>query len=422
MKGSIVTRQLKDGSKRYDAVFQTNGKQRWKTFQRRKDAEQFLIATVRSVHDGTYTELKPTIMDDVFDAWLRHLKTNEHLGKVKYSTSRCYRLMVEQHFRPAFGQYRSDQLTAEAINGWIAGLAERIGKQDLRPKTYNNLVTLLKSILKWARRSDQRFLRHDPLEHVERLAKQQTERTILEPSELWQLLKAAEAYRPADTVLKVAAFTGLRRGELFGLQWADLQRNADGSGRLFIRRSIVLGKVTTPKTAGSFRIVDIPSGLVEELLLYRSAYPSTIEWIFPNANGGPMDGDNWSKRVFLPLVQGLGLPRIGVHALRHTYVSLLIAQGENIKYISRQVGHANIQMTLDVYGHLLNETSATAMNRLDQRLRVGPLIKPATVESKPISSNGYLMELAKPGRKTKDHHGTKNGSNLLKDRTIIEVA
>jgi integrase len=122
-------------------------------------------------------------------------------------------------------------------------------------------------------------------------------------------------------------------------------------------------------------VVDIPQGLVEELLLYRFAYPPQSEWLFPNTSGGPQDGDNWSKRVFLPLIQGLGLPQIGVHALRHTYVSLLIAQGENFKYISRQVGHASIQMTLDIYGHLLKETSVAAMNRLDQRLRLG-----ATVE------------------------------------------
>jgi len=416
MKGSIVTRTLKDGVKRYDAVWNAAGKQRWKTFQRRRDAENFLITTVKSVHDGTYQDLKPALMDEVFNAWLQHLQTQEHLGKVKFSTARCYRLMVEQHFRPAFGQHRSDHLTADVVNQWIGGLAARIGKQDLRPKTYNNLITLLKSILKWARRSDQRFLRHDPMEHVERLARQQTERPILEPMELWQLLKAAEAHPPADTILKVAAFTGLRRGELFGLQWADVQRNPEGGGRLLIRRSIVLGRVTTPKTAGSFRVVDVPQGLIEELLLYQTACPPVSEWIFPNATGGPMDGDNWSKRVFVPLIQGLGLQqRIGLHSLRHTYVSLLIAQGENIKYISRQVGHSTIQMTLDVYGHLLQETSQAAMQRLDQRLRVDQL------EDR-RSSNGHLMEQAKRPETTTNHQGSRKRLKRLKTRRILDVA
>jgi integrase len=416
MKGSIVTRTLKDGTKRYDAVWTAAGKQRWKTFQRRRDADNFLVTTVKSVHDGTYQDLKPTPMDAVFTQWLRHLQTQEHLGKVKFSTARCYRLMVEQHYRPAFGQYRSDRLTAEVIHGWTAQLAERIAKQDLRPKTYNNLIVLLKSIFKWARRSDQRYLRHDPMEHVERLAKQQTEREILEPADLWQLLKAAEKHPPADVILKVAAFTGLRRGELFGLQWGDLQRHPEGGGRLLIRRSIVLGRVTTPKTTGSFRVVDVPQGVIDELLLYQSAYPPVSEWMFPNAAGGPIDGDNWSKRVFLPLIQGLGFrQRIGLHSLRHTYVSLLIAQGENIKYISRQVGHSTIAMTMDTYGHLLQETSQIAMQRLDQRLRVAPLDDRS-------SSNGHLMEQAKRPETTGDDQGMSEDRKPLKDRKIIKVA
>jgi integrase len=415
MKGSIVTRTLRDGAKRYDAVWIAAGKQKWKTFQRRRDAENFLVATVKSVHDGTYQDFKPTLMDDVFNRWLQHLHTHENFGKVKFSTARCYRLMVEQHYRPAFGQYRSDHLTAEVVNAWTAQLAQRIANQQMRPKTYNNLITLLKSILKWARRSDQRFLRHDPMEHIERLGKQQTEREILEPVDLWQLLKAAQAHPPADTILKVAAFTGLRRGELFGLQWGDLQRNPEGGGRLFIRRSIVLGRVTTPKTAGSFRVVDVPEGLIEELLLYQSAYPPVTEWIFPNANGGPMDGDNWSKRVFRRLVEGLGLTqRIGLHTLRHTYVSLLIAQGENIKYISRQVGHSTIAMTMDTYGHLLKETGQAAMQRLDQRLRVPSLEDGA--------SNGHLMEQAERTKTTQKSQPTKNERKPLKDGRIINVA
>lgn len=372
MKGSIVTRAVKDGTKRYMAVLRTStGKQRWKTFQRRKDAEKYLVTVVRTVHDGTYTELRPTLMSDVYNAWLSHLEMQEHLGRIKYSTARSNRRLLENHLRPAFGEYRSDQLTAEAVNGWIGTLAKRVGEKDLAPKTYNHIITLAKAILKWGRRSDQRFLRHDPMEHVERLPKQQAERDILEPSELRELLEAAKQRPPADVILKVAALSGLRRGELFGLQWQDVQRHQDGGSRLFIRRSIVLGRVTTPKTPGSYRVVDIPRGLVEELLLYRTAYPPQSEWIFPNQHGGFQDGDNWSKRIFLPLVQGIGLRRIGLHTLRHTYVSLLIAQGENIKYISRQVGHSTIQMTLDTYGHLLKETSQVAMARLDERLRLG---------------------------------------------------
>lgn len=158
-------------------------------------------------------------MGDVFSTWLQHLETEEILGNVKDSTARTYRKMVELHFRSEFGQHQSDQLSSEAITAWKKKLAERIAKGQLKPKSFNNLITLMKGILKWARRSDQRFLRHDPMEHIARLKKTQTERDILEPVELWRLLRAAEAHPPADVILKTVAFTGVRRGELFGLQW-----------------------------------------------------------------------------------------------------------------------------------------------------------------------------------------------------------
>ena len=90
-----------------------------------------------------------------------------------------------------------------------------------------------------------------------------------------------------------------------------------------------------------------------------------------------MDPDNWYKRVFVPTAERAGLravdeeddgPNVGIHTLRHSYASLLINQGESIKYVSRQLGHASINITADLYGHLFRETSVSAMERLTQRV------------------------------------------------------
>jgi len=85
------------------------------------------------------------------------------------------------------------------------------------------------------------------------------------------------------------------------------------------------------------------------------------DFIFRSRSGRPLDPDNWYKRRFVPTVQRAGLRKLGLHALRHTYASLLINQGENIKYVSHQLGHASIQITADLYGHLFTETSHAAM-------------------------------------------------------------
>ena len=113
----------------------------------------------------------------------------------------------------------------------------------------------------------------------------------------------------------------------------------------------------------------MPAALLTQLQTYRHscAHARDSDYLFQTAEGTPIDPDNLSKRVFAPLIQRAKLSGVGLHTLRHTFASLLIAQGESIKYVSRQMGHASIQITADTYGHLFRETSIAAMGRLDQR-------------------------------------------------------
>jgi integrase len=90
--------------------------------------------------------------------------------------------------------------------------------------------------------------------------------------------------------------------------------------------------------------------------------------MFRTDTGTTMDRDNWYGRHFVAVVKAAKLRPIGLHALRHTYASLLINQGESIKYVSKQLGHASINITADLYGHLFKETSVSAMNRLSIRM------------------------------------------------------
>jgi integrase len=367
MAGSIQTRTVKDGTKRYDVVYRVGGKQRWKTFRRWKDADRFRTDTAKDVQDGTYVHVRPLAMGDVFDRWLSHsLEVRLKQGLLKPSTAKSYRSMVETHLRPAFADHRSDRLTADAVGEWVRARADEIAAGELAPKFYNNLVNLMHVILAWARERGQRYLAHDPLADVHRLPLLRAEVEYLEPGEVAELLAAAQA--PDDALLYLAAYSGLRRGELFGLQWADLD---EAGAQLRVRRSIYQGAVTRPKTKNSERAVDLPARIVEILKAYRKSYPPLDgDYVFRTSTGAPIDPDNWYKRSFVPLVARAGLRPIGLHALRHTYASLLINQGESIKYVSRQLGHASIQITADTYGHLFKETSVSAMNRLALRIPV----------------------------------------------------
>lgn len=138
-----------------------------------------------------------------------------------------------------------------------------------------------------------------------------------------------------------------------------------------MRRSLYQGAITRPKTKSSERTADVPGRIIEILKTYRETY-AALEggYVFRTEAGAPLDPNNWFKRSFVPLVKRAGPRPIGLHALRHTYASLLINGGESIKYVSAQLGHASIQITADTYGHLFRETSVSAMNRLAMRIPI----------------------------------------------------
>lgn len=368
MKGTIVTRERKNG-KRYFAVYRANGKQRWKGFAKRKDAERFLTSKVKRVHDGSYQETRPVLMSDLYDRWFTHsLDLRVKQGLIKPSTAKSYRSMLKTHLGPAFGEYRSDRLGHVAITEWASRMADEIAEGSLAPKTYNNVLNLLHAILDWARHPAQSYMAHDPLLGQKRLPLPRNEREFLEPEEIERLLRAATP--PDDTILHLAVYTGLRRGELFSLQWGDVDwGTGEDGGRIFVRRSTYQGQITTPKTESSIRVVDVTQRTLDELAVYREMYPpKDRDFIFRTERGNSLDPDNWYKRHFLPTLERAGLRRVGLHALRHSYVSLLVNQGESIKFVSRQVGHRSILITADLYGHLFKETSRAAMRRLEESM------------------------------------------------------
>jgi integrase len=377
--GANVTRgDIKKGEIKYDALWWAGGKQRSKTFDTKHDADKYLAKIVSATQDGNYVAVAPIPMGELFDKWLEHsLAVRRKQGLLKPSTSKGYESMVRVHLRPAFEHCRSDRLSPAIVGEWERKMADRIEAGEMTPKSFNHLVALLHVILKWARKSGQRYLAHDPLIDVARLRAPKTERRFLEPAQITALLEAAE--RPVDTILHLFVYSGLRRGEVFGLQWSDLDEDLN---QIRVRRSNYQCEITTPKTTNSIRTVDLPAPIVKKLLDYKEQFPpKPRDFIFRQESGSPLDPDKWFDRNFVPTAIKAGLrpenisehdeQLIGLHTLRHTYASLLINQGESIKYVSKQLGHASIQLTADLYGHLFKETSVSAMNKLAMRIHGG---------------------------------------------------
>ena len=173
---------------------------------------------------------------------------------------------------------------------------------------------------------------------------------------------------------------GLRRGELVALTWGDIQfgQNEDDVNRyILVQRNYVHGQFTSTKSK-KYRRVDLSRQLRTELLhlgderlleAYQQGKTSIMEdLVFRAPEGGVLNPDNLYHRYFLPCLEHAGLRRIRFHDLRHTFGSLLIQGGASLAYVKDQMGHSSIQVTVDIYGHLLPGANVSYVDRLDSEV------------------------------------------------------
>lgn len=182
------------------------------------------------------------------------------------------------------------------------------------------------------------------------------------------LATAKERYAVYYPLMLCAARTGMRQGELIGLQWGDV----DFHGQFIeVRRAVVRRKITTTKTH-KIRRVDMSPQLATALQILKEtrqldaglAGHAMPEWVFLSPFGHRVDND-LLRKAFAACLEASGLRKIRFHDLRHTYASLLIQQGANPKYIQEQLGHSSISITLDIYSHLFRSDHQPHVARLD---------------------------------------------------------
>ena len=163
---------------------------------------------------------------------------------------------------------------------------------------------------------------------------------ILRPAEIAAMTAAAPAEH--RIAIRFLFHTGVRFGELLGLMWSDMDW---ASSRVLVRRqrSGINNELTAPKTRAGTRWIDLDRELLAELKAHRLRTPG--EFMFP------LDARNWRTRVWHPALRRAGLRAVRIHDARHTHASLLIAAGADIVAVSRRLGHANPAITLGVYSH-----------------------------------------------------------------------
>ncbi len=286
----------------------------------------------------------------------------------RQSTYECYRSVLRLHVYPTLGNRPIDKITRSEIRELLLRLYGR----GLSRGSICLIRDVIGGPLSFA--FDEELIPSNPASGITKKLQLQRDKKIeIEPltgEEVALFLDTCSAHSEHYPFFLCALRTGMRLGELLGLQWGDV----DWNGK-FIRvsRSYKLGRLTPTKT-GKVRRVDMSNQLLETLKALQvdrkrealaSGAGEVISTIF-HRDGKPME-QNQIRRVFKRLLVKAGLREIRLHDTRHTFASLLLSDGASPVYVKEQLGDSSIQMTVDIYGHLIPSSNRERVNRLDSQ-------------------------------------------------------
>ena len=340
----------------------------------KKEAEIELAKFVADVQNGMFVEGKSLKFSEFTEIWKRDYASKE----LAPSTYKRYCRILETRLLPYFGHFYINKIKPTDIMKFYdllekdTQLVRKKGnngsktKKPLSGKTILEHHRLLRAMLHKA--VYWQLIVTNPAERVQPPKARKPKRKSYDDEQTKILLENLELLSSEDTKYKVAiiltVFTGVRLGELMGLEWQDVDfRN----GIISINRSSQylsdMGVFTkVPKTESSIREIAIPEFIISLLEKYKLWYEeqksiygelwTNSDKLFVQADGRPMHPSTISK-WFVKYVDQIGLPVINFHGLRHTNASLLVAQNVDIAVVSARLGHAQISTTLDFYVHPL---------------------------------------------------------------------
>lgn len=376
MRGGIQKKGNRYYAVVYDGIDPGTGRKRRRWVAagtRRADAERLLADLIRRKYDGepVPTE-KLTLAEYLTERWLPVQKT-----RLRASTYDSYRRNVELHVIPALGRRPLDKLTVEDVDLFYADLlttgrkkrpGERGEPKGLSPKTVHNIHGMLNKALGDAARKGSVARNVVALADAPSIsARKRAEVKAWEVDQLVRFLDAIASHRMAPA-FSFAANTGMRRGEVLGVRWRDLDLEA---GRVSVRQALVSVayemSISDVKTGTGRRTIDIDGDVVQVLRDWYKVRteerdgiePTPDDLVFVKPDGTSMHPDIFSQ-LFDRTVAKLDLRTISLHDLRHTHATLLLKSGVHVKVVSERLGHANVAFTMNVYQHVLPGMQAEA--------------------------------------------------------------
>lgn len=341
-----------------------------------REVEKLLALMIAEIEQGQFINTKKLTFADFVTRWFKDYGENNLAPK----TLHRYKQLFDSRILPALGHYKIEQIKPVHILEFYNTLINEGTRLDGRPGKISEQTVLyhhrvisavLQDAVEW------QVIPYNPAKRVKPPKVKKTQGKYYDEEQTATLLHAVENeafdYR---VILVLAISTGLRRGELMGLEWSDIDFE---KLTLTVRQvsQYIPGKgifTKEPKNETSKRTVSLPLSVVSLVKDYRKEWAENrlkiadlwqgSDRLFVTWDGNPMHPDTVSK-WFPKFLKKHHLPSIPFHGLRHTAATLLIKEGLHAKTISSRLGHSNINTTMNIYGHALKSADKEAADKLN---------------------------------------------------------
>lgn len=320
------------------------------------------------------------------DYWYQVFKKNT----LRETTQASYEGVIYKYIIPQIGEIPLNQLTRNDLQQFY-NRVKTTGRQKNQEKYGTGLSDrVVRACHAHCRTSLERAVQDkliamNPAVGCKLPPKKSKEMQILTPEEMQRLLLQAKAEGYFELFM-LELGTGLRRGEILGLQWQDF--NTD-SGELFVQRQVTMAgskvTVTEPKTKSSVRKILLPPGMAQVMKAYQLQAQS--KWIFPSPLNpeSPRNPDAVGKRLRL-ILERANCKQVRFHDLRHTFASMALERGMDVKTLSAIIGHTSAATTLDVYSHISDTMQKQAAVCIERHMGDPNAAMPDETKSKPMKT------------------------------------
>ncbi len=313
--------------------------------------------------------IKPEML---FGDWIDFWYQNFSKPKLRPTTQACYEGRIYTHIIPQIGQIPLNKLTQNELQQFYARLkksgrkkhVEKFG-EGLSDRMVRSCHTTCRTALEKA--VTEGLIRINPAVGCKLPPKKAKEMQVLTPAEIIRFLTQAKEEGYYEIFL-LELTTGMRRGEIIGLKWRDLDL---ATGELHIARQVIRVKgetvISQPKTKSSLRTVILAPDMVEILAELKQTI--TGEWMFPSpVNDGQPRNPCALYHRFQTILERANCKRVRFHDLRHTFATMAIENGMDIKTLSAMIGHVSAETTLNIYSHITDTMQQQAAVRIDREI------------------------------------------------------